>query len=180
MVVSDGGARDRIGVVLVEASKHGAWRGAVLPASAGLFFVAVGIAVSELGLILAGVAFALLGAFRATWWARACSTSQLVDRDDSLVWMYRGQVRDAVAWSDLRHVLFRRWARQVMWAMGPRSGGPFPFVLVDSRADPAPPGFRHLAEVMVINRAELETADRALADACRRHGVTYHGIDSDW
>ena len=166
--------------MLVQATSRGAWQGAVLPGSAGLAFAGVGVGVSELGLVLAGLAFLLVGALRWIWWARACSTSQLLDRDGALVWMYRGQVRDLAAWSDLRHVLFRRWSRQVMWTMGPKSGGPFPFILVDSRADPPPPGFRHFAEVMIINRAQLEAADRALTDACRRYGVTYHGIDSDW
>jgi hypothetical protein len=58
--------------------------------------------------------------------------------------------------------------------------GPFPYVLVDSRGDPPPAGFRHFAEVMVIHRADLEAGDTALADACRRQGATYHGIWSDW
>ena len=40
--------------------------------------------------------------------------------------------------------------------------------------------FRQFAEIMVIHRADLEAADSALADACHRHGVTYHGIWSDW
>jgi hypothetical protein len=77
-------------------------------------------------------------------------------------------------------VLFQRWARRVIWAIGPRGGGPFPYVLIDSRADPPPSGFRHFAEIMVIHRTDLEAADSALADACRRRGVTYHGIWSNW
>ena len=177
--MGDAGTTDTTGLVLVRASSRGAWRGGVLPCSAGLAFVGVGVVVAEFGLILAGLAFLLVGAFRATWWARVCSTSHLLDRDGALVWMYRGEVRDAVPWSQLRHVLFRRWAHRVMWALGPRAGGPFPFVLVDSRADRLP-GFRHFAEVMVVNRGELEAADLALAAACERHRVTYHGIESDW
>jgi hypothetical protein len=178
--VSDGRTSDETGLVLVEATSYSAWKGAVLPGSAGLVFAGAGLGLPELGLVLAGLAMMAVGALRAAWWARVCSTSRLVDRGNALVWIYRGEVREEVAWSDLRHVLFRRWSPQVMWSLGPQSGGPFPFVLVDSRADPPPPGFRHFAETMVLDQVVLETADRALAEACRRHGVTYHGIDSDW
>lgn len=177
--MAEDGTRDGTGLVLVGASQRGAWRGAVLPGLVGVLFAAAGVTLSELGLTLAGLAFVLVGVLRWIWWARVCSTSQLVDRDDSLVWMYRGEIREAVAWSDLRHVLFDRWSRQVIWAIGGHSGGPFPFVLVDSRAD-RPSGFRHFAEVMVIPRVDLEAGDRALAEACHRHAVTYHGINSDW
>lgn len=179
-VVGEGAAADTTGVVLVQASARGAWRGAVLPGTAGLVFSGVGIGVASSGLILGGLGFALVAALRAVWWARVGSTSRLLDRDGALVWMYRGELRDAVPWSDLRHVLFQRWARRVLWSLGPQSGGPFPFLLIDSRADRRPPGFRHFAEVMIIDEAELETADRALAAACRRHRVTYHGIESNW
>ncbi|TDD19349.1 hypothetical protein E1218_24235 [Kribbella turkmenica] len=144
----------------------------------GLVFIAVGIAVETLGLVAFGVAVVLAGLLRAWWWAKVCATSQLVDDGRHLVWMYRGDRREAAAWADLRHVLLQRWARQLVWAIGPKSGGPFPFVLVDSRADPPPSGFRHFAEVMIIDGAQLQAADQALADACRRHGVTYHGPES--
>ncbi len=146
----------------------------------GLLFAGAGLGLAEFGLILAGLVLLAVGVLRAVWWARVCSTSRLVDRGNALAWIYRNEVREEVAWSDLRHILFRRWSRQVMWSLGPNSGGPFPFVLVDSRADPPPSGFRHFAETMVLDQAVLETADRALTEACRRHGVTYHGIDSDW
>jgi hypothetical protein len=178
--VSEGSTTDGTALVLVEASSHGTWRGAVLPGSAGLVIGGVGIGVAEVSLVLVGLAFVLVGAWRAMWWARACSTSRLLDREGALVWMYQGQVRDTLAWSDLRHVVFQRGARQVLWAMGQRGGGPFPSVLVDSRTDPPPPGFRQFAEVMILNRSELETANQALADACQRHRVTYHGPNSNW
>jgi hypothetical protein len=151
-----------------------------LPSSIGLVFIAVGIAVETLGLVVFGVALALAGLLRARWWAKVCATSQLVDDGTHLVWMYRGDRREAVAWADLRHLLFQRWARQLVWAIGPKSGGPFPYVLVDSRDDPLPSGFRHFAEVMIIDGAQLQAADQALADACRRHRVTYHGPESGW
>lgn len=166
--------------MLVAATPYGAWKGAVLPGSAGLVFLGGGVSLADRGLILVGLAFVLAGAFRATWWARTCSTSRLLDRDDALVWMYRGKVRDSVPWSDLRHVLFERGPRHVMWSMGPKTGGPFPYLLVDSRTDPKPSGFRHFAELMLLNRTDLEIADQQLADACRRHGVTCHGVGSDW
>jgi hypothetical protein len=167
-------------VVLVTASVRGAWRGAVLPATAGLVFIVAGSWTKTLGVVVAGAGWVLFGVLRAGWWVRVCATSQLVDDGDELVWMCRGERREAVAWTDLRHVLFQRWARQLVWAIGSQGGGPFPNVLVDSRADPPPAGFRHFAEIMVIHRADLEAADGALADACHRHGVTYHGIWSDW
>ncbi|GAA1586668.1 hypothetical protein [Kribbella karoonensis] len=148
--------------------------------SAGFVFTAGGIGVETLGLVLFGVGILLAGLFRAWWWATVCATSQLVDDGKHLVWMYRGDRREAVAWADLRHVLLQRWARRLVWAIGPKSGGPFPFVLVDSRADPPPSGFRLFAEVMIIDGAQLRAADQALADACLRHGVTYHGPDSGW
>ena len=172
--------RGESSVVLVTASVRGAWRGAVLPSTAGLVFIVAGSWTESLGVVVAGVGWVLLGVLRAGWWARVCATSQLVDDGDQLVWMYKGERREAVAWTDLRHVLFQRWARRLVWAIGSRGGGPFPYVLVDSRADPPPAGFRHFAEIMVIHLADLEAADGALADACHRHGVTYHGIWSDW
>lgn len=151
-----------------------------MPSSVGLVFIAVGIAVETLGLVAFGVALMLAGLLRARWWAKVCTTSQLLDNGESLVRMYRGERREAVAWTDLRHLMVQRWARQVVWAIGPKSGGPFPYVLADSRADPSPAGFRQFAEVMIIDRAQLKAADQALADACRRHRVTYHGPDSGW
>ncbi|MGZ0151367.1 hypothetical protein ACXJJ3_30235 [Kribbella sp. WER1] len=146
----------------------------------GLVFVGAGIALETIGVAIFGVVAVLAGVLRAWWWSKVCATSQLVDDGKHLVWMYRGERREAVAWSDLRHVVFQRWSRQLVWAIGPNSGGPFPYILVDSRADPPPSGFRHFAEVMIIDRADLRTADRALADACRRYGVTYHGPASGW
>jgi hypothetical protein len=151
----------------------------VLPGTAGLVFIGGGLGLTARGVLLAGLAFVLAGALRATWWARASSTSRLLDRDNALVWMYRGEVRATVPWSDLRHVLFERGSRQIMWSMGSKAGGPFPYILVDSRTDP-PSGFRYFADLMLLNRTELKAADQMLADACRRHGVTYHGVDSDW
>jgi hypothetical protein len=151
-----------------------------MPSSIGLVFIATGIAVETLGLVVFGVALAIAGLLRARWWAKVCTTSQLVDGGESLVWMYRGERREAVALADLRHLLFQRWAHHLVWAIGPKSGGPFPYVLVDSRAYPPHPGFRHFAEIMIIDRAQLQAADQALADACRRHRVTYHGPDSGW
>ena len=103
-----------------------------------------------------------------------------MDDGDELVWMYRGERREAVAWTDLRHVVFKRWSRRVEWAIGSNGIGPFPYVLIDSRADPPPAGFRSFAEIMIAHRIDLEAADNALADACQRHGVTYHGTSSDW
>jgi 8-oxo-dGTP pyrophosphatase MutT (NUDIX family) len=165
--------------VLASASVRGTWRGAVLPSSAGLVFVALGIAVGSRGVVIAGVAAVLAGLLRAAWWAKVCATSQLVDNGRHLVWMYRGERRAEVAWSDLRHVLFQRYARHVTWAVGPRWGGPFPYVLIDSRAD-HPAGLRHFAEILIIDRAQLQAADEALASACLQHRATYHGIASRW
>jgi hypothetical protein len=168
------------GLILAAASDHGAWRGGVLFGSMGLVFVGAGIALWAADVALIGAGFDLLGVARAVWWARVCSTGQLVDLDDHLVWMYRGERRDQVQWADLRHVVFDRYSRHLLWAFGPRDGGPFPYVMVDSRADPPPRGFRCFAEVMIIHRAELEAADQALHEACRRRGVTYHGVGSGW
>jgi hypothetical protein len=151
-----------------------------LPSSVGLVFIAAGIGVETFGLVAFGAALGIAGLLRAWWWAKVCATSRLVDDGKHLVWMYRGERRAEVAWIDLRHLLFQRWARHLAWAIGPRSGGPFPFVLVDSRADPPPSGFRHFAEVMLIEAAQVQAADHALADACRRHSITYHGPDSGW
>jgi hypothetical protein len=165
--------------VLVQATPHGAWKGgAVLPGSVGLVFLAAGIGLEDLALILAGLAFVLAGALRAMWWARTCSTSRLLDRDDALVWEYRGEVRDTVPWSDLRHVLFDHGSRRVMWSMGPKFGSPFPHLLIDSRTE-RPSGFRYFADLMLLNRTDLKTADAKLADAFRRHAITYHGVDPD-
>jgi hypothetical protein len=76
-------------------------------------------------------------------------------------------------------VLFQRYARHVTWAVGPRWGGPFPYILIDSRAD-HPAGLRHFAEIFIIDRAQLQAADEALASACLQHRATYHGIASRW
>ena len=80
-------------LVLVEATLYGAWKGAVLPGSAGLVFIGAGIGLAESSLILTGLGFVLAGALRAMWWSRACSTSQLLDRDNALVWMYEDRHR---------------------------------------------------------------------------------------
>jgi hypothetical protein len=150
-----------------------------MPSSVGVVFIAVGIAVGSTGVAIAGTGFVLAGGLRAAWWAKVCATSQLVDDGEYLVWMYRGERRAEVAWPDLRHLLFQRYARQLIWAIGPHEGGPFPYVQIDSRAD-RPAGFRHFAEVMIIDGAQLQAADQALASACRQHGVTYHGPTSGW
>ncbi|GAA2758898.1 hypothetical protein [Actinopolymorpha rutila] len=132
--------------------------------------------------VLFGVGCIVLGVLRALWWAKVCATGQLVDDGDHLVWMYKDRRREVVAWKDLKHLLFKRWSRvrQIPWTVGSgKQGGPLPYVLIDSRADPAPRGFRHLADSMVLGRVDLKAADNALAEACERHGVTYHGIGSD-
>ncbi|GAA0933542.1 hypothetical protein GCM10009554_18790 [Kribbella koreensis] len=166
--------------VLVRATAYGAWKGAVLPASAGLVFLGLSIGLNELNLILIALAFVLAGALRAMWWARTCSTGQLLDRDNALVWTYRGEVRDTIPWSDLRHIVFERGSRQIMWSLGTKTGGPFPHILVDSRTDPSPSGFRYFADLMLLNPTDLKTADRNLAEACRHRGITFHGVDSNW
>ncbi|NYH92844.1 hypothetical protein [Actinopolymorpha rutila] len=154
-----------------------------MPCSFGVAFVVAGAALpAALGTVVFGAVWILLGVLRALWWAKVCTTSQLVDDGDHLVWMYKGQRREVVAWEHLKHLLFQRWARsrQISWTIGGTQAGPFPYVLIDSRADPPPGGFRHFADIMVMSRADLEAADNALAGACERHGVTYHGIWSDW
>ncbi|NYH92888.1 hypothetical protein [Actinopolymorpha rutila] len=132
----DGPARNDLPVVIVAASVRGSWRGAVMPCSFGVVFVVAGIALATLGIVLSGVAWILVGVLRALWWAKVCTTSQLVDDGDHLVWMYQGERREVVAWEHLKHLLFQRWARQLVWAVDPNGGGPFPYVLIDSRADP--------------------------------------------
>jgi hypothetical protein len=150
-----------------------------MPSLAGLVFVGLGISVDSVGGVVAGAALVLVGLLRAVFWTKVCATSQFVDDGVRLVWMYRGERRAEVAWSDLRHVAFQRYARQLSWAIGPRDGGPFPYVLIDSRVD-HPAGLRRFAEILIIDRAQLQAADQTLANACRQHRVTYHGIASRW
>jgi hypothetical protein len=65
-------------MIVVSASARGTWRGAVLPAAAGVVFIAVRIAVGSVGVVVAAIAFPLAGFLRAVWWAKVCATSQLV------------------------------------------------------------------------------------------------------